>query len=352
MTAAITALIAAAALPASAQTTWAPEPTPPGEAWLTDVVELNDRDLWSFGATGGGHSLVLHRADDGSWKRVEVPDIGPIGAATHEGYTDLWAAGQHTVLHHAGGTWETMPLPPVPDGWQRQFTSMTWAPNEVWLAGTETRGTSTARGVVLRWDGETWQRMSLPGAGSNWGIESLSGAGGKQSWAAGWTRSGNVTKPVLYQYDWQGGWQAVPVPRINGNGWFMEAHGAALGDVFLAGSQVLPDGRTRPLVMHYYVGEWVPVQVPADYGARLRTSSYSYGEGGILFAGAHDAERAGYLLTCDSGDNVCQRVPGPSAPSGDVVINEMEYGSTLQQQVAVGSLRDPGVQAYVARGDA
>lgn len=346
---AATALVAAITLPAAAQPSWQPEPTPAGPGWLTEAATLDNGDAWAFGAaptSGGDTSLALRRAAHGSWQRVEVPDVGPIGAVSPRLGSELWAAGADRALHYADGAWKTVPLPPKPEGWQRKFTSMIEVnPGELWLSGTEYRGTAAAHGVVLAWDGTAWRYLDfLPDLGANWGIEEING-GGKQVWAAAWTRTGTTTKPALLTSE-LGSWSRVDVPAIDGDGWFTTAYPNGTGAVFVAGARMTPGG-ARALVMHYYLGKWEPVQVPAD-SARLRTSGYAYGQGGILFAGSHDTERDGYLLHCDNWDNVCRRLPGLSAPAGDVVLNILAHGSDLGQ-LAAGSVRAPGIRAFVAR---
>ena len=216
----------------------------PGDE-LTDVAVLSPADAWAVGgsvaaqapaglpvivlpsgpAPGYGYSLVAHW-DGAAWRKVAVPDVGPLAAVAACARNDVWAIPYGYVtgraLHWDGSNWQVVSLP-TPSRADVSAVELhdivALAPDDVWIVGMcwLRHRPPSVRPVVLHWDGEAWTSVAvpLPRARVAASLSSVSGSGADDVWAVGtWGATpyrGGV--PTLVEH-WDGSaWRRIPSPH-------------------------------------------------------------------------------------------------------------------------------------------
>jgi hypothetical protein len=181
-------------------------------------------------------SPVMQRWDGHEWQAVDGrPDglRGGIGQMTATGPDEVWASGYRytddsgsavpMLLRVTGRTWtvESLPAePPLAD--IRSLFAAT--PQDLWVAGTTTTADGHDRSVLLHRTGAGWQSVLLPVPPDalDARINSISGTGPSDVWAAGWVSQPDPAAPAtplvsLVLAHWNGrGWTTVPGPDGTG----------------------------------------------------------------------------------------------------------------------------------------
>ncbi|MBN1883982.1 MAG: hypothetical protein JW876_00495 [Candidatus Krumholzibacteriota bacterium] len=133
------------------------EPTTPrGYAtawtWTEQASGTSDflHDVW--GSAGDdvlavGDNGTILRYDGESWHREGDFGIERIRGIWGSSATDVWAVGD-SIRHRDGGRWTTVPAPPGP-----------FLLHEVWGRSAGDVFAVGADGVILHFDGDSWQRM-------------------------------------------------------------------------------------------------------------------------------------------------------------------------------------------------
>ncbi|MEU8132123.1 hypothetical protein [Streptodolium elevatio] len=162
----------------------APVPESTLGAGLLDVDEISPRDAWAVGyaeildgvvidpVTGRPQQLshtepVVRHWDGTAWQVVATPPIADGGillSVTALAPDDVWAVGRSmemkpVIMHYDGTAWTSVPVS-VPNGELRDVVAR--GPHEVWAVGGTRDTDGTLDGLVLRFDGHTWQRVTLP----------------------------------------------------------------------------------------------------------------------------------------------------------------------------------------------
>lgn len=142
---------------------WSESRPPPG-AVLTSVV-AGGGEAWLIGSRDG--TQVLLRRDGSGWRDMPVPP-GSVYGLHVKAADDVWAAGATdsgaAVSHWNGEAWQQT----IVDGFPRSAVGSVLAvsPTEVWAGGTAGFvGGPPGRPIpplLLRFDGQTWSRVSVP----------------------------------------------------------------------------------------------------------------------------------------------------------------------------------------------
>ncbi len=175
-------------------------PTPDGSV-LTGVSATSRRSAWAVGhytsPDGTTVTLALHW-NGRSWRKVPTPDPSTgdnellgVRAVTA---SNVWAVGywldpqsrnQTLILHWNGRTWRRAVAPPVATFGTRLSAIAAASASDAWAVGQYYSGADTDQPLILRWNGRSWSRARLPGAGSR--TEMLYGVAASKSsaWAVG-----------------------------------------------------------------------------------------------------------------------------------------------------------------------
>ncbi|MCX4825703.1 hypothetical protein OG883_38860 [Streptomyces sp. NBC_01142] len=203
-------------------TSWAQESTLPNGSFPGALAVRSAGDIWAVGATAehwDGTAWTVRTFERDPAGRV-LPDavaITPDGKAWTVGRAvpQSVKSGVPAIQAWDGTAWRHQALPA--DVGKGELTSLTTvAPNDIWAAGTTFATVSTDQsGLLLHWDGTSWQRMSAPAGKSGehrWfgGITALSA---DDVWAVGGRTSNGVEHP--YAAHWDGKkWTDATVPDI------------------------------------------------------------------------------------------------------------------------------------------
>ncbi len=189
---------------------------------LSSVAVLSPADAWAAGS-----NALLHW-DGTQWSRTTAPaPQGTTGSvnisALSRSGTDLWALGSATVggvyssfaARWDGIRWNLTPLlPATPAGhWRSLGNISASSPSSAWVAVTDYDQNYDSSALALRWNGSSWQAITMPAHGVE---QTLSGiaAGSGEAWAVGeFANSSSDNAPRAALYRWNGSaWSAVSFP--------------------------------------------------------------------------------------------------------------------------------------------
>ncbi len=178
-----------------------PGPTPDGSV-LTGVTAISPSDALAVGSytspSGATVTLAL-RWNGKSWAKQATPDPSSsdneLLGVTAASPTSAWAAGfsldpqsrdETLILHWNGTTWQQASAPAVASFGTRLSGIAAGSASDVWAVGQFYSAAQADQPLILHWNGTTWSRATLPGAGSKtemlFGVTSVSPA---CAWAVG-----------------------------------------------------------------------------------------------------------------------------------------------------------------------
>jgi hypothetical protein len=228
---------------------------------LEGVIAASPVDAWAVGFTGTISSepgekikptraLLLHW-DGTRWSQAadlpaDATGLSGIAMSGHGG----WAVGtsfvdghvQPLILRRDGTKWHRVPAPAGAVGLTKVAVTPT---GTAWAIGVAPdRGSQSAtRGVLVRWNGRSWQGASFPISGpANWVSDITAGPDGA-AWAVG--QDATAAPPLSMR--WTGAaWRALPVPGPNGGFYGVTvAPGGAVWAVGVVGADLLTMRWTR-----------------------------------------------------------------------------------------------------------
>jgi hypothetical protein len=161
---------------------WTAVPTPAAPAGqrynLTAVDAIAPDDVWAVGSAASAtrNAAALHY--DGAWTAVTLPSP-PIGQSSELSDVDMtatggWAVGYATsgvkppralVLRRQGANW-TRDTVPDGDATSTELSAVfTRAPDDVWAVGSQVRLDGRRVGMIMHWNGVSWQEQAAPVVG-------------------------------------------------------------------------------------------------------------------------------------------------------------------------------------------
>lgn len=185
---------------------WSPLPLPVAglSGGLTGVAALSPRETWAVGATRPYRypqppAVILHRSA-GSWQAIDVPvapgEVASLAAVAAVSPTQVWAVGFVTprsggivlpyVVRWDGHTVRRVTVPGLPPT-LGALTSLSVAGPAAVFVGSEGPGYGPAQpGRVARWTGSSWQL--LPPVPTNPdGVLGLAAVSPAEVWATGYS---------------------------------------------------------------------------------------------------------------------------------------------------------------------
>ena len=158
-----------------------PGPTPDGSV-LTGVTAISPSDALAVGSytspSGATVTLAL-RWNGKSWAKQATPDPSSsdneLLGVTATSATSAWAAGfsldpqsrnETLILHWNGSTWQQASAPAVATFGTQLSGIAAGSPSDVWAVGQFYSAADADQPLILHWNGTTWSRATLPGAGS------------------------------------------------------------------------------------------------------------------------------------------------------------------------------------------
>jgi hypothetical protein len=194
-------------------TSWTIVPSPNLTGYSTYLYAVDaggPNDVWAVGLANS-QSLTMHW-DGTAWTIIPVPP--PTGYALNGvavvGPDDVWAvgkAGNTFIAHWNGITWTQVPSP-NPGTYTNELNGVTAiAANDVWAVGTSANGPVDYHGLLMHWDGVSWQLSSAPGSPEEspdtYGIYlyGVAAAATDEVWAVGKDYLSSDTMSVILRWD-------------------------------------------------------------------------------------------------------------------------------------------------------
>ena len=233
-----------------------------------------------------------------TWTRVASPNRGTVASvlqdvATVPGTDTAWAVGYYydsatatfrTMTQRYNGTsWGIVPSPNGTSGGYSQLTGVD--------ATSATNAWAIGGGLVARWNGTAWSRLSLPAIALR-GIDVVSST---EAWAAGYSGS----QAAVAQYR-NGTWTTrytLPVPAGRHLSVFEAVAVDAAGQVWAVGWDRDYDAPGRPvssLVVHFDGTSWTREATPNPQDRNTLEDVTVLGNGDVLTVGiAQDVSGSG-----------------------------------------------------------
>ena len=184
--------------------TAAPTPaTPAGQRYdLTAVDAVAPGDVWAVGSAASSTTRIaaaLHY--DGAWTATALPSP-PIGQSSELSDVDMssdggWAVGytvtgtkppRALVLRRQGTGWAQVPAPDGDASSSELSAVFARTAGDVWAVGSQVRLDGRRVGLILHWDGVSWQEKVAPVVGDpdeEAFLASVSGSSSDDVWAVG-----------------------------------------------------------------------------------------------------------------------------------------------------------------------
>ena len=199
----------------------------PSWSSLDTVASAPGGAAWAAGSTGlsRDNTLIL-RWNGKAWTRVASPGTGNILGLGFSASNNGWAVGSNAsktlILHWNGKTWSSSPAvvaaPPPPA--TRYSTAGGLAgvaaasTSSAWAVGHTGAGT-TARVLLLHWNGSRWSRVTSPSVLTGPGeLTAITVVSAKDAWAVGYTGTFTTTASTrTLLLHWNGTtWRPVTTP--------------------------------------------------------------------------------------------------------------------------------------------
>ncbi|MFC4117002.1 hypothetical protein [Nonomuraea zeae] len=183
-------------------------------ARFTKVLELDEKTTDLVAIDGGSdhtwiagqqnERLMIWHGRNGRFQETKVPVIpaSRLSGIWQNSPSDVWAVGaagadlDPLVLRWDGGSWQRVTLPA---GWRGALHSVTaFGPDDVWIAGLDDTY-RPSHVMILHWNGRTWRRELPPSPGVVEGalIERIPGT--SQIWLMTTVRNGDSESIVTFR---------------------------------------------------------------------------------------------------------------------------------------------------------
>ena len=202
-------------------------------------------DVWAAGANG-----EIQHWDGARWTLSTGTGTGEFDAISGSSASDIWAVGLHSAYHYDGASWSLKNT-----GLESTALLAVYAagPGQAWAGGFND--------LVVRWNGTSWIKESLPGSTQSVSNQTIAGSGPTDVWAFG---------EQAYHFDGTG-WRAVAGVPIAQHAW-----GAGPSNWW---------GIVAGEVYHYDGTSWSPAPVDASLPVCLAgfgTDAWIGASGGLL----------------------------------------------------------------------
>jgi hypothetical protein len=181
--------------------------------YLYGVVSISDDDIWALGHAGPTADQIITMAlhwDGISWKLVDVPDLGPVIAASSDSTGNIWVVNNNitaknmlgsAVRRSGDGRWDVIPMPQVTQPALHSVSAL--SSDDVWAVGVKWSGYPpdaepnqiATRSLVLHWDGSNWSEVPGPDPSYIQSLEAVAVSLNGDVWVVG-ASAANKDSPV------------------------------------------------------------------------------------------------------------------------------------------------------------
>jgi hypothetical protein len=237
---------------------------------------LSASNAWAVGDSASGRRTLIEHWNGTAWCAVASPNpaagqnvLYSVAAASP---SEVWAAGysvsrdlqhEHTLILRWDGTrWRPVPSPELPGNQLAAVTVI--SPGNAWAAGNYVSN-HLSRNLALHWKGQRWQLSRIPSSGPlNDGIDALAATSWSDVMAFGYRDDAAFTAKPLVQR-WNGRtWQAMTGPGLGGThegGYLTAARAFSPSNAWAVG-QYFTTATLQSLIEHWNGRAWVLVPHP------------------------------------------------------------------------------------------
>ncbi|WP_419999923.1 hypothetical protein [Streptomyces boninensis] len=219
----------------------------PGVSWqgrLLSIAATSSTSVWAVGRDTAGGARLL-RYDGSTWSESRPPH-GVLLTKVVVGGGETWLIGSRdgaqVLLRRDGRAWREVPAPPG-----SVYGLHILAPDDVWAAGDTASGAA-----VSHWNGQEWQQTIVYGFPRS-AVGSILAVSPTEVWAGGTAGfvggpPGRPIPPLLVRFDGQT-WSRVTLPTDFGSiDSLAPSASGGLGWISVARSQKWNPGGTPPLI--------------------------------------------------------------------------------------------------------
>jgi hypothetical protein len=251
---------------------WAGVGTVPGLAvnGLQGVSATGPSDIWAVGFLSAGS--LIERYNGHKWATVPCPCQGvasQLNGVDARTTSDAWAVGYYYpsnrktsaafALHWNGHTWTQVTTAPVKGSFIVLNSVLDLGPDDVLAVGdyeTKSHGTYVEHELAERWNGQVWQRVSVPTFSTASFLQGISGAAPAAVTAVGAVSSSGSNVPLIERWN---GTRFVRVTQQVSSG-YLNAVTVLSGTSAYAAGQT---GSGTTLIEHYDGTRWAQVSTPS-----------------------------------------------------------------------------------------
>ncbi|ONI75270.1 hypothetical protein ALI144C_41820 [Actinosynnema sp. ALI-1.44] len=275
---------------------------------LNDVAAVSGTEAWAVGQSRFDKPPVtgtcgnVFRWDGRKWTQQGLIDTckGPLHAVSAASSTSVWTVASTAAYRWDGQKWTSKPYP-TESGNEFYLNDIAAVGNTAFAVGRSWRpqGEVTTAGVI-RWDGNAWQKMSVPLPAGNTELTSVYATSANDVWAVGTTKQrGFGSDDQALVLHWNGSaWTAVPnPPKVNLVATRLNTVVARGGEAWVGGEKVTYESngisvKTREALLARWDGRaWTatatPLPVDQDEKSVVLTLN-----GTEVWAGANVYDRA------------------------------------------------------------
>jgi hypothetical protein len=143
-----------------------PGPNVNGNVELHSVFPVSTTEVWAVGSVGD--KALTERWNGSAWTFVGSPSLptpAVLNSVSGTGTGDVWAVGNNgqspVAAHWNGSGWQPVSLPSIPDSTVQLTGINALSPHDAVAVGVINPSSFQPVGLILRWDGSSWQRVSF-----------------------------------------------------------------------------------------------------------------------------------------------------------------------------------------------
>ena len=280
----VTALALTAGPAAAATSPWVLVPISDqtgSAAALQGAVSFGAAGAWSVGSRldqRGFRRTWTQHWDGVSWQTVGSADtklmydrLVAVGGAAAD---DVWSVGYSAAsvddpeqaslmvqrIQGVGGSWSVVPVAAPGVASSLAAIDMVGA-KDGWAVGSYRPSILTgSHGLILHWNGLSWQQVTAPDLGQPYHLTGVSGAGAGGVWAVGYTgQLGGDEHSVVLRWDGQSWQNVVGIDPQPGNAALFAVSAPAGGQAWAVGYSRVAGGADQAYVLHWAGTAWQPV---------------------------------------------------------------------------------------------
>jgi hypothetical protein len=357
-------LVAVAATPASAATSWAVLTTPNRGTIANELygsAALSATSAWAVGSwydTGrAAPRTLVERWNGTSWSTVTSPNAtdyyNELRDVDASSATNAWAVGYANgsaginggprnalAMRWNGTSWSTVATPQPGNSFRQLYGVKAVSATDAWSVGWYYDTSLRGEALILHWNGSAWTQVTAPDPGTSGNtLESVAGTAANDIWAVGYYSNsgekGVLAHPLAVHYNGTS-WVETELPA-SGTGTFLHSVTAlSATDVWAVGSK---NGYAAPVAYHWNGSAWSEVPTAPTGGSGNNVFYGVSGSAGNVWA-------VGYSSAAGQSQPIVQRWNGAAFTSE--AVPQQPIGGLLY---SVAATAGPAVFAAGTRWD-